>query len=147
MSTTYTAYTVIGVRLHENQLVRYRKVKGCNCFDVDPRNKFCPHCAAPVSKSHKYYVGVFNGERDQLERELDNGLKLVRPYHDSEDVFLGSVFGVDHDVGSGDFTWNFLHWPDMEFVMSTKEKLRHMLELHELWDERDFGIYTFLGIR
>lgn len=147
MSTTYTAWTVIGVHLQREKLIRYDQVKGCNCFDVDPRNKFCPHCAAPTTKSIARYIAPFNGECGYIRTTWDNGISLVYTHEESDDLFLGHASGIDHDIGGG-FEWlQVRRLPDNEFITDIKDKLRKMLAPHGLWKGCEFGIYNFLGVR
>lgn len=146
MSVDYAAWTVIGVRLNENQLVRYRKVRGCNCFDVSSNFNFCPTCGKEAHKSHKHYVAPFNDDCDELRTEWGNGLTLVRPHYECGHFFFGHVLGVARDVGVVDFSCDFVHWPDQDFIQRVKQDLIKILNPLEIWDEKGFGIYTFLGV-
>jgi hypothetical protein len=146
MSTTHTAYTVVGVRLHENQLVRYRKVRGCNCFDVDTRNEFCPHCGARVWKQHKSRILKVDVDDGQ---SLTANIKLIQPHYECKDFFAGMVFSCDNNWAYGEekACWDFKYWPDEKVVRSIRAELKKLLEPHGVWDERGFGVYTFVGVR
>lgn len=140
MSSTYTAYTVIGVRLRQDQLVRSREVRGCMCHRDNTNTPYCPHCGKPTWKQHTYTI-----LKSDDAGNLTANIKMVEPWHQAEECFLGMVFSSDHEPHHG-ICCNFVHVPADKVVRDVLADLKALLEPHKLWDEREFGIYTFVGV-
>jgi len=141
MSTTYTAHTVIGVKLKKQQLTANAMMRSCECVSGDPAAKYCSYCGKPMYTSKEVWR-LKAMEDDQLT----GNIRLVQPYHGCDDYFAGMVLSCDarwssaHNEG-----WNFEHWPSDKVIQDLKVALCDLLTPFGLWDKREFGIYTFVG--
>ena len=141
MSTQYTAYTVIGVRLHQGQLDRYRELRSCSCYVDNTTTKFCPQCGAKMWKQHKYQILTAKDG----DGNLTANIKMIEPFHEAGAWFLGMVLSSEWHPQHG-YCCNFVHMPPDKLIRDVIADLKKLLEPHKLWDESDFGIYTFVGI-
>jgi len=137
MSTTYTAYTVVGIRIAEEDLEIKKeliKTRGCSHDIPDPDTKFCSECGKPIwiekQKSHELIepgdelFGVFNIAWDtDYDHAFIGELRKVGPYDD------------DSNKKFNGFPSNF---------EDLKKELKKALDKHGLWNEDNFGVWTVL---
>jgi len=144
MSTTYTAYTVIGVHLTKRQLTEPIAVRGCNCDVPDKATRFCPHCGKKMFVSKNLWR-LKTTDDDRLTANI----RLILPYNGSDNYFAGMVLSCDAPWSSADEKpcWDFKHWPADKVIQDLLVELQDLLKPLALWDEREFGIHTFVGTR
>ncbi len=131
---TYTAHTILGIRLDCHDLYYTKDVDGC----IHKHNSnFCPECGAPVFSLERLPIDGFDEAGDTLA-----GFEIHYTYEDLP-VVVGEELG---EAREGDSLTTVSNIPDSKHVETVKTKLREVLEPAGLWDEEKFGLWTVLRI-
>ena len=78
-------------------------------------------------------------EDDLMEQVIatEFGLEAIQQSMEQEDVFIGELISNTEDSEVKPI-------PSDNEIKALKTKLKKLLTVHDLWDEKDFGIHTIL---
>ena len=135
MGVSYTAYTVLGLRLENRELWRKATLHGCK---HEHGGKFCPTCGKPAEVVEE--VPVIEGWEDmKADGEID-GLRIATGT-DGDPVYVGIV-SRQSDYSKPEEA--FIKFDDIQGIVAASQKVREVFEPHGLWKPERFGIHTVL---
>ena len=129
MSTDYTAYTIIGIKIPEEELHTTVKKRGCK--HPETNTKCCPECGAQMWITTKEDIPEYESGSEKFMN-----LKAIKGTDDT-DLYVGEIFETGNSNGGNDEAFNKI--PETETL---KNKIK--TKLGKYWNEKRFGIYTIL---
>jgi len=135
MGVSYSAYTVVGIRVKEHQLYKEKRIRECkHPFVEDAR--FCPVCGKSMfSVEYESIAGYDEGSVEFLGFDVYGGT-LNEDDSIGTDIFIGVGCLVDDEYEPKKF--------DLLNEEEVRNELKKKLEPLGLWNEKDFGIWTVL---
>ena len=138
MGVSVTAYTVVGVKIPGNKCNKITIVKAFphnypECWKVDPVTG-----AKLWKKENNFLINAscyFEDGDDEDEEQPQNDLVYIEN-EDMDNIFVGHI--IEGDKKEEFTSLNLLNFKKIE------SELKLMLEPNDLWNEKEFGIYTFL---
>lgn len=138
MGVDYYAKTILGVKI-KNPICEVR-TRGCTHLDSGTQAKFCPECGKPMWEKSKGLNPVLQDINEVYEHTDSLGMMQST---DGEEYFVGFFFrktrssrNSEGHLSKIEITKKFL---DMD---ATRKKLKEVLK--DLYDEREFGLWTIL---
>ena len=134
MSITYTAVVVVGCKIPKDRVTFDKDVRGCNCIIpveiVIEDMSFCPNCGKKIWITKTICSVEYNQE---FGYNTLFGLRVFQQEY------------KDHVFVSGLDTYKDSDRLDANVSLSlVKARVQEILEPHDLWDEKEFGIWAFL---
>lgn len=143
MGVSYTAYTIIGIKVNANNFTTVESKRGCNCEIKDiEKMRFCSNCGANVSIDEEVCIPQFNENNDNSpsgESLCDYPIIYSDCEHSGE-AYVAALCVDDDDYTKNDK--NKMQIP--KSIEAIKEKMKKKLEPIGFWDEKKFGIWSVL---
>jgi hypothetical protein len=143
MGVDYSAVVVVGQRLDEAAVSRLESkkemVRACS-HELHESAKFCHECGNPRFRE-KEVKGI-----DLHELAHEAGLEYTytgNMYSGEHDIFVGLDVETGSNRGCCDAV--LLDFDSMD-IPSLKEKVKVFLEKYDLWNEKEFGIWSALNV-
>lgn len=136
MGVDYNAQSIIGVMIPNP----YVKVQERGCCHAEKKAKFCPECGGPMYKEQKRQHPIIEA-LDDYGSKKHTTLKLIWGT-DQEEAYVGFFKGESDSSRSGGARAGFkVDLPDIN-IQVLKDVLQK--ELKELYNEKNFGLWTVL---
>ena len=132
MSVHYVAYTFLGQKITEEDLLKRTIVPGCK-HKVPDKTKFCPQCGAPSKREE-----VTNRPEYNEDSQTFAGLQVLIS-GETNDVYVGIIMGeTSYDAYDARSELNVVRLTQDEI------KIHKILASLRLWDPKSFGLWTIL---
>jgi hypothetical protein len=129
MGTTVYSYVMLGCKLPKPPFVTKQICDSCEC-GTQSKTKFCPDCGKQLFSEHRQ--PLFNEENRNWNGFVVNG------YHNGENFYVGTELAR---ISSDRYGKEDERFDTRSQVRSNeiKQKLKALLEPHDLWVEDLFG--------